>query len=128
MAGATWPLSRRLVREAREARQRLWSRVACRACKHRARSRLRPDGMGCARLERTGDQVLSRTRRNTDARVDRVPIDARGDRETGECGRHGRRYRERTPAFAKATAGSSRSAGEEEEVSGAGNYKDRGLR
>ena len=32
------------------------------------------------------------------------------------------------PAFAKATAGSSRFAREEEEVSGEGTYKDRGLR
>ena len=44
-------LSRRFVREAGEARQRLWSRAACRACEDRARARLRPNGMGGARLE-----------------------------------------------------------------------------
>ena len=51
MARATRALSRRFVREAGEARERLWSRIACRACEDCARSRLRPDGMGGARLE-----------------------------------------------------------------------------
>ena len=34
-----------------ERGKRLWSRIACRACEDCARSRLRPDGMGGARLE-----------------------------------------------------------------------------
>src|SRR5207249_4458517 len=39
--------------------------------------------MGRARLERTGDKVLSRARCKTDGRMDCVSINARGDRKAG---------------------------------------------
>ena len=84
LAWAARTVSGRFVCEAGEARERLWSCVACRACEDRARSRLRPDGMGGARLERAGDQILSRTWRQADGRMDRVSTNPRGDREAGE--------------------------------------------
>src|SRR6266436_4109732 len=49
--------------------------------------------MGRAQLERTGDQVLSRARRQANGRMDRVSIDARGDRETCGRSRHGCHHR-----------------------------------
>src|SRR5882757_3070586 len=82
MAGTTRALPRRLVCEAGQTRQRLWPRIANRACENRAGPRVRPNGMGCARLERTGHQVLSHARRQTNARMDGVSINARWDRET----------------------------------------------
>jgi len=43
------------IRKARQARKGLWPRVTCRSCQGCPRSRLRTDGMGGARLERTCD-------------------------------------------------------------------------
>src|SRR4029450_11708878 len=98
MAWSARAVSRRLVRETGEAWQRLWTRIACRSSEDRTRSRLRSDGMGGARLERTGDPVLSPSRRKANGRRDRFPTDGRWDREAGGCSRHGCHYRK--PAFA----------------------------
>src|ERR1700704_1731703 len=70
-------LSRRSFRATRGARERVRPRVARGVGKHRAGTRLRANGMGGARLERSRDPVLPEARRRTEERVDGVSINTR---------------------------------------------------